>query len=100
MDSKWLNFNKPDLLIERQQLLDEGMDMLGFQDEFDCLSKLDIDNTPHLQVRLQALFDQAESLSTLPGYPYTEPSELHAIRLASTSDSLRLKAETSDGGAH
>jgi len=96
MDSKWLNFNKPDLLIERQQLLDEGMDMLGFQDEFDCLSKLDIDNTPHLQVRLQALFDQAESLSTLPGYPYTEPSELHAIRLASTSDSLRLKAETSD----
>ncbi len=96
MDSKWLKINKSDLLIERQQLLDEGMDLSGFQDEFNCLSELNIDNTPHLQVRLQALFDKAESLPSLPGYPYTEPSELQAIRFASHSNSLHLNAQRSD----
>jgi len=56
------------------------MDMLGFQDEFDCLSKLDIDNTPHLQVRLQALSIKQKAFQPYLAILTRKTSELHAIR--------------------
>lgn len=99
----FLHPSKREARYEKQQCIDEGLDISPLEDEFDTLlQKSDITSD-----ELNALFDATRDLPQRTEYPYYEPSSLDEIRsvrpsgprqLDRTLDDLRDPYDTIHGG--
>ena len=76
----WLWWNKDDLGIEQQQLVDEGRDTGSVESEFKRLLAEGIPDDAQFQKEVNDLFDKASLLPMRPDYRYIEPSDLETIR--------------------
>jgi ADP-ribosylglycohydrolase len=84
----WLLINQNDLVIEKQQCLEEGKDLSGLEGEFAALAALDLDEEAGQQ-RAAALLDATLALPIQPDYPYVEPSDLPGIQAARPEPTAR-----------
>ncbi|MBI5832741.1 MAG: ADP-ribosylglycohydrolase family protein [Armatimonadetes bacterium] len=75
----WLLTSAGDLQTERLQAAEEGRDLSSVEDEFATLATLDLAVEAN-QRRAEALLDQVQTLPTVDGYAYREPSDLEGIR--------------------
>jgi len=81
---------KGDLLTEREQLLDEGRDITGIEDELNELLDLDL-NCEENQVKAEAFMDKVLDLPMREGYEYIEPSDLSEVNEeASKNEKIEL----------
>ncbi|MBI4786404.1 MAG: ADP-ribosylglycohydrolase family protein [Chloroflexi bacterium] len=78
----YLYVNNDDLLIERQQFLDEGRDLAEVAEEFAALARTDLETDAQGQTRANALLDRTIELPMRDDYGFAEPSDLDGIRRA------------------
>ena len=76
----YLYVKNDDLVIERQQLLDEGRDLGEVAAEFDALAQVDLESDAESQARANALLDRTIKLPLRHDYAFAEPSDLAGIR--------------------
>lgn len=76
----WTSIKHNDLLIEKKQVAEEGIDISSVHDEFAALEQLENLDTVELQERANALLDIIQTLPLLAEYPHIEPSGLETIR--------------------
>jgi len=82
MNHQYLFVSNTDLQTERQQLRDEGKDARRLEAEFKRLARLDLTPGSKHQRAAENLLDRSLNLPTVPGFPYSEPSDLAGIRRA------------------
>ena len=75
----WLLIGAGDLITERKQAAEEGLDLAAVDGEFRELAALDL-SVEENQQRAEALLERIQDLPTLPGYSHSEPSDLEGIR--------------------
>ncbi|MBI5706515.1 MAG: ADP-ribosylglycohydrolase family protein [Armatimonadetes bacterium] len=89
MDRTWLYLSRDDLLTERLQAEQEGIDLSPFVAEFDSLLSQEEPD----QRRAEALLDAIQTEPIREGYPFVEPNDLQNIR-----DECAMPVPTSDLG--
>ena len=80
MQTEWLGFGKEELLVERQQLIDEGAllsDVMSHELE-NLISESSNDKSDY-QIRVRAFLEASAALPAVDSFPYHEPSDLHLI---------------------
>lgn len=77
-----------DLVTEYRQCSDEGLDISKYENAFLAVSMLDTNS--HKEKLADVLFDITRSVGTVPGYPYTEPSDLEEIKQERTCGRVEL----------
>ncbi|MCX5642883.1 MAG: ADP-ribosylglycohydrolase family protein [Candidatus Omnitrophica bacterium] len=87
----WLCISPDDLIVERQQLIDEGRDISGVEVEFQKFAGLSPDDFAGRQEELRAFLDRTAGLPMKADYPYQEPSDLAGIKKLRPEGSRKLK---------
>jgi len=80
MEEQWLAFSKSELMIEKQQLEDEGAALSEeLAAEMEALLKYNGDEDHDYRKRVRKLLEKTDSLPIQKNYAYHEPSDLDAI---------------------
>lgn len=84
------DFYCSDLMVEYEQSMDEGLDVEKYEDIFQAVSRLSIDE---IRVKFaDVLFEAVTNAGQRENYPYLEPSDLDSIKvLRKTYDFLASK---------
>ena len=80
MKHVWLWWNKQDLKIEQQQLVEEGRDTRAVEAEFARLLAEETPEDTQFQKTMNDLLDKTQSLPIRADYRYVEPSDLETIK--------------------
>jgi len=94
MNQSWLLITKDDLVIELQQLRDEGKDVSSLESEFRRLRAPEVINDQEFQSAAQALLDRAQELPLVSGHKYVEPNDLDQIRQERPDGPRRLDSQS------
>lgn len=90
---EWEMYSKS-LHFEYMQSVEEGLDITAYKRLFDAIGALPANE--YKEQMADVLFDIVANADTIPGYPYTEPSDLSGIQALCKEYPIQKKTLTSE----